>query len=365
MKKIRVRLDKKRSYDILIGYKIIPRIGSLIRKLRLGDDAVVITNPAINLKYKKTILKGLKPSQFHTSIILIKGSETSKSNREVVGLIERILKLDRGRGVFIAAFGGGMTGDVAGFVASIYKRGIPYIQVPTTLLAQVDSSIGGKTAIDLPSGKNLIGAFYQPRIVVSDIQLLEKLNYRIFRSGLGEIIKYGVIKDKRLFEFLEDNIGRILKRDKDCLEYIIYRSSKIKAKVVQADEYDRKGIRAILNYGHTIGHALEAATGYSKLYYHGEAIAIGMAAAAEIAEKMGILKKTELRRIISLIKKARLPVRISKRLKIDKIMKAQSYDKKIIHGVNRFILPARIGKVGIYENIPKRLIYEVIRNRYK
>lgn len=364
MKRLKVILDKKRSYDIVVGNKLLPRIGNFLNNLNLGNDAVIISNPAIISKYRKPILKGLNSFGFNTYIISIKGSETSKSSTGVVNLIKHIVKIDRGRGIFIAAFGGGMTGDVSGFVASIYKRGVPYIQIPTTLLAQVDSSIGGKTAIDLPSGKNLIGAFYQPRIVISDIHLLKGLNPRIFRSGLGEVIKYGVIKDKSLFEFLEKNIGKILGRDADCLEYIIYRSSAIKARIVQQDEYDKKGIRAQLNYGHTIGHALEAAAGYSKLYYHGEAVGIGMIAAAEIAAKLGVLKKAPLRRIIDLIERSGLPTRISKKLKIDKIMKAQSFDKKIVRGVNRFVLPVKIGEVKLFENIPAKMIRDVIKKRY-
>ena len=367
MRKIRLKLDKKRSYDIVIGYNIMPRLtSSFIEKLRLGKDALIITNPAIDKRYRKIILRGLKPSKYNTKILTIPGTEKSKSNTQVVRLIERIVKIDRGRGIFIVAFGGGMTGDVAGFAASIYKRGVPYIQIPTTLLAQVDSAIGGKTAIDLAAAKNLVGAFYQPRLVVSDIKFLEGLPLRIFKSGLGEVIKYGIIQDRRLFEFLEKKMASILKRNADSLEEIISRSSRIKAEIVQKDEYDTKGVRAILNYGHTVGHALEAASGYSsKLYYHGEAIAIGMVAAAKIAAKMEILKGRHLRRIIGLIKKAGLPVKISKRLKINRIIEAQLYDKKIIHGVNRFVLPTKIGKVKIYENVSRKIVYDVIKDMRK
>lgn len=364
MKRVRVRLDKSRSYDIIIGDRIIADIENLIKRLRLGNDAVVITNPAIYSIHNKILLKGLKPSRFYTTTINIPDRETSKSNREAVKLIESIVKKDRGKGIFIAAFGGGVVGDVAGFVASIYKRGVPYIQIPTTLLAQVDSSIGGKVAIDLSSAKNLVGAFYQPRIVVSDVSLLKSLPSRQIRSGLAEIIKYGIIEDAQLFLFLERNIDKILKLNRGCLEHVIYHSSRIKAKIVQKDEYDKKGIRARLNYGHTIGHAIETASGYSKRYSHGEAVGIGMIAAAEIAVSLGILRKRASRRIIALIKRAGLPTTISKALKIDRIVKAQSYDKKIIHGVNRFVLPTRIGKVILYEDIPKRLVYEVIKDRY-
>jgi len=360
MKKVRVNLGK-RSYDIVTGYRVIPNLASFIKKLKLGNNAVIITNPAIYSIYKKTILKALKPVGSDITTIKVPDRETSKSNREAVRLIESIVKTDRGKGLFIIAFGGGVVGDVAGFVASIYKRGVPYIQIPTTLLAQVDSAIGGKVAIDLHLAKNLVGAFYQPRLVVSDIHLLRSLPLRQVRSGLAEIIKYGIIKDRRLFEFLEKNIGKILRLNRECLEHIIYRSSSIKARIVRLDEHDSKGIRAHLNYGHTIGHAIEAASKYSKLYSHGEAIGIGMIAAAEIATKIGILKKASLTRIVGLIKRTGLPTRISKRVKTDRIMDAQLYDKKIIHGVNRFVLPTKIGKVKIYEDIPRSLILECLK----
>jgi 3-dehydroquinate synthase len=215
-------------------------------------------------------------------------------------------------------------------------------------------------AIDLSSAKNLVGAFYQPRLVVSDTALLRSLPPRQIRSGMAEIIKYGIIQDRKLFFFLEDNIEKIIGLNKYCLEYIIYRSSVIKARIVQRDEYDKKGIRARLNYGHTIGHAIEAASGYSKLYSHGEAVALGMIAAARIAERLGMLEGGAIERMTNLIKNAGLPTRISKKLTLKNIMKAQRYDKKIIHGTNRFILPAGIGRVKIVENIPLRLISDVI-----
>ncbi len=361
MRRVKVVLTKRRRYEIIIGHKIITHALRSLKRLRPGKNAILISNPSISSIHKKVILKISKDPDFTTSTIMVPDKETSKSYGEVVRIIDQIVKLDKGKGVFIIALGGGVVGDVAGFVASIYKRGIPYIQIPTTLLAQADSAIGGKVAIDLTSGKNLVGAFYQPSLVISDIALLESLPPRQVRSGLAEIIKYGIIEDRALFKFIEANISRILKLDKGCLEHIIYRSSRIKAGIVQRDEFDTKGIRAKLNYGHTIGHAIEAASSYSKAYSHGEAIAIGMVAAAEIAARMSILKKAELKRIWTVIKKAGLPVRIPQRLKREKIIKALMRDKKIVRGVNRFILPVKIGKVRIFEDIPKRLILDVLR----
>lgn len=364
MKKLRVKLGK-RSYDIIIGSGLIGRLGEFIKRLKTGSDAVIITNPAICSLYIKAVERGLKAEGLNTAVIKIPDTETSKSNREVIRIIKSIAELDRGGGVFILTLGGGVVGDVGGFAASVYKRGIPYIQAPTTLLAQVDSSIGGKVAIDLAAAKNLVGAFYQPRLVVSDIDLLRSLPPRQIRSGLAEIIKYGVIEDRALFGFLEDNTEKILRLDKMSLEYVIFRSCRIKADIVSRDEYDKKGIRMKLNYGHTVGHAIEAAAGFSTLYSHGEAIAIGMAAAARIAQKMGMLKEKDAGRIEALIRKAGLPVKISKKVGINRIMKAHAYDKKMIRGVNRFVLPAGIGRVRIRENIPAGLILGVLKELQK
>jgi 3-dehydroquinate synthase len=362
VKRIKVNLGE-RSYPIVIGHQILTEIGPIIKRLNLGRDAAIITNPKIWSLCGPRLKRVLK--EYSPVAIKVPDSETSKSNRQVVRIIESIVKIDKGRGIFIVALGGGVVGDVAGFVASIYKRGVPYIQIPTTLLAQVDSAIGGKVAIDLTSAKNLVGAFYQPRLVISDTNLLKSLPRRQIRSGLAEIIKYGIIKDTRLFVFLEENIGSIQRLNDKALEYIISRSSAIKAQVVHLDEYDKKGIRACLNYGHTIGHALEAAAKYSKLYSHGEAIATGMVAAAKIALKTGVLDDLSVRRITNLIKMAGLPVKISKKLRADKIMKAQTYDKKIIRGVNRFVLPTNIGKVKVYEDIPRSLILDVVNEMRK
>ncbi|MFH1753104.1 MAG: 3-dehydroquinate synthase family protein, partial [Candidatus Omnitrophota bacterium] len=212
------------------------------------------------------------------------------------------------------------------------------------------------------SAKNLVGSFYQPRLVVSDISLLRSLPERQIRSGLAEIIKYGIINDSGLFSYLEDNIAAVKRLEKDVLERIVSRSSAIKARFVQADEYDNKGMRAYLNFGHTIGHALEAACKYSNLYSHGEAIAVGMAAASRIALRSGLLDKISSDRIINLIKEAGLPVTISRRLKVEKIMKAQAYDKKMVRGVNRFVLPVRIGSVKLFENISRNLILDTVRS---
>jgi len=358
MKKIKVRLGK-RSYPIIIGSNILPKIGTILNNLEVGKDAFIITNPKIWSLYGARLTNALKKEAFSVNCEKIPDKETSKSNKQVVRLLEKLSRADKKRGTFIIAFGGGVVGDVAGFVASIYKRGIPYIQIPTTLLGQVDSAIGGKVAIDLDIAKNLVGAFYQPRLVLSDMSFLKTLPSREIKSGFGEIIKYGIIQDRGLFSFIEENLKKLLKLDKKSTEYVIHRCSSIKAKIVERDENDTKALRAILNYGHTIGHGIEAAAKYSKLYKHGEAIALGMIIEASIAASLGILKRGEKERIESLIKNAGLPVKI-RGLKLKDMLLAQSYDKKIIHGVNRFVLPVRIGRVRIVENIPKNVISRAI-----
>jgi 3-dehydroquinate synthase len=287
-------------------------------------------------------------------------SERAKSLALLTRLICRISEDDRNKGVFIVAFGGGVIGDLAGFVASVYRRGVPYVQMPTTLLAQVDSAIGGKVAVDLPTAKNLAGAFYQPRAVLADTGLISSLDPRQIRSGLAEIIKYGVIKDPSLFAYLERNHKKILRREPDALEHIIATSASIKASVVEKDELDNRGLRIILNYGHTIGHAIEAASDFSKRYSHGEAVAIGMAAAADIATGLKILKARDRDRIKSLIRRCGLPT-AAKGVEARRIYGAYLHDKKFIRGRNRFLLPERIGRVRVVERVPEGLVKETIK----
>ncbi len=362
MKKIRVHL-KDRSYDILIGRGLIEKCGGLLRSIGIGRDAFVITNKGILSRYGRPLEKSLKKSGFSVRFGLVPDSEKAKTTEVAVRLINRLSAYDKNKELFIIAFGGGVIGDLSGFVAAVYKRGVPYGHIPTTLLAQVDSAIGGKVAVDLAVAKNLVGAFYQPKMVISDTSLIKTLPSRQVKNGLAEVIKYGVIKDRRLFEFLESNCSRILKSDAEALEYVVTRSSQIKAEIVEKDEFDRKGVRAVLNYGHTIGHAVEAACGYSKRYNHGEAVAIGMAAAADIALELGMLARDEAVRIKQLIKKSGLPTGL-KGLSFSKIYKAHLHDKKFIHRKNRFVLPAKIGRVKVVEGVPDEVVRMALRKTF-
>lgn len=359
MRKIIVGLGKY-SYSIRIGHGILQKTGPLISRMRLGKDAVIITNAEINRLYGHTLRNSLKKSGISAHTEIVADSEASKSHKTFFGVINNIARIDKGKKPFILALGGGVVGDLAGFVAAVYRRGVPFVQIPTTLLAQVDSSIGGKVAIDTPLAKNLIGVFYQPRVVIADIAILRTLPKQEIACGLSEIIKYAIISSRSFFDFLDRNILPLKKLERHKLEYVIKKCCEIKARVVGRDEKDVKGVRAILNYGHTIGHAVEAAGGYRKKYSHGEAVAIGMIAAANLSNERGMLSGQELARIEELITKAGLPTRV-KGLQFSKIWESQLHDKKFAGGINTFVLPTKIGEVIIAKNVPKNLVRAAIR----
>ncbi|MBM3252681.1 MAG: 3-dehydroquinate synthase [Candidatus Omnitrophica bacterium] len=362
MKKIRVSLLEN-SYNILIGRNLINKIHNFLKNLELGNPPIIITNPKINIVIGKNLKKTLLNSGYkEIGSFIMADSERSKSLEVTVKAINFLTKLEKFNNPFIIALGGGVVGDLAGFVASIYKRGIPYVNIPTTLLSQVDSSIGGKVGVDLKAGKNLIGSFYQPKLVLIDISLLETLSSRHIKSGIAEIIKYGVICDYGLFGYLEENFKEILKLKPVHIEKIVYESVRIKSRVVEKDEREERGFRTILNFGHTVGHALEAATEYSGIYSHGEAISFGMICATDISERLGICKGILKERLELLLKKYNLPTFI-KNIRIDKMIKSICMDKKFIHGKTRLVLPVKIGKVEIVEGVPLKLIEEAIKNR--
>lgn len=357
MKSITLNL-KKRSYPICIEAGLLSKTGALLHKRIIGKDAIIITNAYLKKKFGARLTHSLKKKSFSSKFYLVPDSERAKSIKHCLNLIDTISQYDKGKQVFFIALGGGVIGDLTGFIASIYKRGTAYVQIPTTLLAQIDSSIGGKTAIDLKVAKNLVGAFYQPKIVIVDTALLKTLPKRQLKSGMAEVIKYSIIKDKILFSFLKNNAAKIMKLDKKDLAYIEERCIRIKATVVAKDERERKGIRTILNFGHTVGHALESAAGYRR-YSHGEAIAIGMVCASQLAHHLGLLSDSDRSAIEGLIQLFDLPKRI-KTTPIKRILNALARDKKFIHAKNRFVLPTKIGSVIVKKNIPQDLIKQVI-----
>ncbi|MDD5005617.1 MAG: 3-dehydroquinate synthase [Candidatus Omnitrophica bacterium] len=357
MKIIKLKL-KSKSYPIYIQQGSITKAGNLLARLKIGKDAVIITNSYLKRKFGIQIQNSLTRCGISSKFYTAPDSEKAKSIQYCLNLIDKISKYDNKKQIFLVALGGGVVGDLTGFIASIYKRGVPYIQIPTTLLAQVDSSIGGKTAIDLKVAKNLVGAFHQPKAVIVDPGLLKSLSERQLRSGLAEVIKYAIIKDKFLFNFLKNNYKKVFCLNKKAVELIEERCIAIKAQVVERDEQEKKGIRTILNFGHTIGHAIEAAAGYHK-YSHGEAISIGMACATEISYNLKLIKENKLKQIINLIRLYKLPTQF-KGIALNKIMNSLVRDKKFIQVRNKFVLPAAIGRVTIKNNIPEIIIRKTI-----
>jgi len=357
MDKIKVNLAT-RSYQIIIGDHILNQLGGILKKLNIGTDAFIISNNFLKNKYGLKLAQSLSKSGINFHFKVVPDSEKSKSIETAALVIKELARYDQKRKVFIIAFGGGVIGDLSGFVASVYKRGTNYVQVPTTLLAQVDSAIGGKTALDLVSGKNLVGAFYQPRLVFSDIEFLKTLDKKQLSAGMAEVIKYAIIKDAKLFNFLENRYNAVISANPSALKKIIGSCSRIKAVITSRDEKEALGLRTILNFGHTVGHAIEAAGGY-KRYNHGEAVGLGMIAAANLSANLGLIDYKLVLRIRDLIKLYGLPTKL-KAVSLDKIIKAQYYDKKFSGKVNKFVLICAIGKTKIVRNVRLDLIKEAV-----
>lgn len=358
MRKVRVPLGD-RSYSILIGPGLLTRLGADCRKLGLGRRCAIITDDHVATHFARATADSLKDAGFDGAVVSFKAGESSKSLRTLSDCHDQLAAQKLERKSFIVALGGGVAGDLAGFVAATYLRGIDFVQVPTTLLAQVDSSVGGKTGVNLKAGKNLVGAFYQPRLVVCDLDTLKTLPDREFRSGLAEVIKYGIIYDARFFGWLEKNLPALIQRDPKALTHAIARSCEIKAAVVGEDEKEG-GLRAILNFGHTIGHAIEAISSYNK-FLHGEAISIGQIAAARLSNRLTGLPAPDVERIKNLFQNAGLPVSLKlTRPKREKLFDAMKLDKKVRDGQIKFVLAERIGKVRWGVNVPHKLIHEIL-----
>jgi 3-dehydroquinate synthase len=353
VKKIRVELGE-RSYDICIGSKILEKIGSKLKSLSTSPKTAIISNPTVYRLYGKKVLNSIKSLRLDAIPVIIPDGERYKDISTVQKIYGELLRHGLDRKSTLIALGGGVIGDITGFVASTYMRGIDYIQIPTTLLAQVDSSVGGKTGVNHKLGKNMIGTFYQPKLVWIDIDTLKTLPQKEFFAGLAEVIKYGVIWDAKLFAFLDNNRDKILKLDKKSLTYIIKRSCEIKAEVVSKDERE-SGLRAILNYGHTIGHAIETATGYKK-YLHGEAVAIGMHTEARLAEKLDIVSEKSVWKIKSLIDSYGLPSAMPSKIDFNSLLASMQLDKKAVAGELKFILPEKIGKARIYKGVEAKAV---------
>jgi len=356
---IKVNLEKtyKDSYEIFIGEDIMDRVGLITKLKNHADRCVIITDSYVNPLYGEMVRERLGELAIPVDIIEIPAGESSKSLNTVLDVARQLVRLNVSRKSFLVALGGGVVGDVTGFIASIYMRSIPYVQIPTTLLAQVDSSVGGKTGVDLPEGKNLVGTFYQPKAVYIDLSFLKTLSDKDFANGLAEIIKYGIIGDLNLFELLETESEGIKKRNPPLMKSLVGRSCKIKAEIVEMDEKEL-GLRRVLNFGHTLGHALEAASGYS--LSHGEAISIGMVGAAKISNRLNHLDGESYTRIVDLIKEYELPTKIPAGSEKSQIMGFMATDKKAVASQLHFVLVKKIGVPFVTPEVPSDVVEGVI-----
>lgn len=356
---IKVNLPTQ-SYEIAIAPGGLDSLGERMTSLKLGKKVLVVSNPTVFPHYGGRVINSLQNAGFNVTTCILPDGESYKNLESIEKIYNAALENRLERSSTMVALGGGVIGDMTGFAAATWLRGINFVQVPTTLLAMVDSSIGGKTGVNHPQGKNLIGAFYQPQQVLIDPEVLQTLPVREFRAGMAEVIKYGVIWDAKLFEEMEasERLDEMASINPELIDLILTSSCQAKADVVGKDEKEA-GLRAILNYGHTIGHAVESLTGYTQVI-HGEAVGIGMVAVGEIAVELGMWKKEETQRQNALIEKVGLPTKLPTGLNIENIVDSLQLDKKVKAGKVRFVLPTQIGVVTITDQVPAETIRQVL-----
>ena len=354
MKKLQVELGD-RSYPIYIGAGLLNQAELYTRHIK-ARQVMVVTNTTIAPLYLDKVLKNLQ--EFAVETVILPDGEQFKTLETVTHIFDKLLAGKFSRNATLIALGGGVIGDMGGFAAACYQRGIAFLQIPTTLLAQVDSSVGGKTGVNHPLGKNMIGAFYQPQCVIADADVLDTLDDRQLSAGLAEVIKYGLIRDLEFFEWLETNISALLARDKQALSYAIERSCINKAQIVSEDETET-GIRATLNLGHTFGHAIETGAGYGT-YLHGEAVAIGTCQAADLSRRKGWLTDADVDRIIALFKKCYLPTQPPEQLDSDRFLELMAVDKKNVNGQIRLILLSKIGVATLPIDVDQDLLIQTL-----
>ena len=355
-----------RSYDISIDAGNLPLIAELSRSWlgRSPDQPLrcfVVTDTNVLQPHANAVKMALSGAGAEVRVVCVKAGEVSKSLTEASDLYDELVDFRADRKTAVLAVGGGVVGDLAGFIAATYARGLPFVQIPTTLLAMVDSSVGGKTGVNHPKGKNLIGAFYQPAGVLIDTDTMATLPDREYRSGLAEVIKYGVIQDSDFFSYLEENISGLNERDPAVLRQVVSRCCELKAQVVKEDEHETTGVRAILNYGHTYAHAFEALSGYGALL-HGEAVSIGMVCGSRLARSLGRIGDGEIQRQVELLQAVQLPVEVPEELltKHDDILSCMLLDKKTVSGDLKFVLPDRIGHVDTIGGIDSKMIVDCL-----
>ncbi|HEU6454189.1 MAG TPA: 3-dehydroquinate synthase [Roseateles sp.] len=352
---VRIHLSDDRDYEIRIGSALLNDPASW-RGLPKAAAAVIVSNDTVAPLYAERLREQLQSVYVRVDVVVLPDGEQHKDWASLNRICDHLLGEALDRKTVLFALGGGVIGDMTGFAAAIYMRGVPFVQVPTTLLAQVDSSVGGKTAINHPLGKNMLGAFYQPVRVIADLDTLDSLPDRELRAGLAEVIKYGPIADAGFLCWIEDNLDAMLARDKAVLAYAVRRSCEIKADVVGQDEREQ-GLRAILNFGHTVGHAIEAGLGYGA-WLHGEAVACGMVLAADLSERMGLVPAGLVERLRTLIERAGLPVQ-PPRLGTDRYLSLMRVDKKAEAGSIRFVLIEALGRAGLHA-VPDERIVEAL-----
>ncbi len=344
MTTVEVKLSE-RSYPIEIGTDNLRDLGPLVSRLCRLSHAVIITDEHVETPHALAAATSLSQAGADVDLLVVEPGEATKNVASAAGLWDKLLELGADRKTVIVAVGGGVVGDLAGFVAASFARGLAFVQVPTTLLAQVDSSVGGKVGVNLAGGKNMVGAFWQPLGVLIDTSVLDTLPEREYRAGLAEVVKYGVILDADFFSYLEDHVAELSQRDSGVLQHVIARSCELKADVVAADERELTGLRAVLNYGHTFCHALETVTGYGE-YLHGEAVSLGMLCASRLAERLGRVDRKFTARQRKLLKALKLPVDFPQ-VDPQALLNAMAHDKKVEHGKLRFVLPTRMGHVEL------------------
>lgn len=357
METVRVGLGE-RAYSIAIGAGVLDD-ASLVAPQVSGRRVALITNETVAPLLHARFARTLANAGGETASLILPDGEETKNWHTLQRIIDWMLGERFGRDVTVAALGGGVIGDLAGFAAAVYQRGVRYVQVPTTLLAQVDSSVGGKTGINHPLGKNLVGAFHQPGLVIADIAVLDSLPDRELRAGVAEVVKYGFALDGELVAWLESNIDRLIARDRDALIHAVRRCCELKAGVVAADERE-SGVRALLNFGHTFGHALEAAQGYG-IWLHGEAVAAGMVMAADLSVKLGLLDRQALQRLRALLIRTGLPVS-NPGIAMDRLIALMRGDKKVEGGRLRLVLLRSVGGAEVRADVSETRIAESIRS---
>ena len=360
MNKITAKVNSD-TYPIYVGKGTINKIPQIFKQLKISGNLLVVSQKKILSLHGARLRNILKKTGMNISFHVIPDGEQAKSEKELFRLYEAMLRARLDRSSHVLAFGGGVVGDLTGYAASTFKRGVGLIHVPTTLLAQVDSAIGGKTAINLKAGKNLVGTFYHPRVIISDVEILKTLPRKVISDALAEVVKYGMMSGPALFGWLEKNIQRALKKDIGILEKIVLESARIKVRVVQSDPCESRGYRDILNYGHTFGHAFEASAGYRGLT-HGQAVACGMIAASDLATRLGISNSNIAERQFKLIQSAELPTSLRRfGFKAREISRYFLVDKKVRAGKVKFILPQRIGSLLVVKGISPSLIEETLK----